>query len=80
VADTVTRHEAWGLGAYSVFLQPGVVLDRAFEVPKVPGVRLHHLITVCLADKGSIEHVVNDAGDAARCQGGSNTATLKDYP
>ncbi|MDR7271121.1 hypothetical protein J2X20_003779 [Pelomonas saccharophila] len=80
VADTVTRHEAWGLGAYSVFLKPDVVLDRAFEVPQVPGVRLHHMITVCLVDKGSIEHVVNDQGDAARCKGGSNTATLKDYP
>jgi hypothetical protein len=80
VADSVTRHEAWGLGIYSVFLKPDVVLDRAIEVPNKPGVRLHHMITVCLVDKGSIEHVVNDAGDAARCKGGSNTATLKDYP
>jgi hypothetical protein len=81
VADTVTRHEAWGLGAYSVFLKPDVVLDRAFEVPEpAPGVRLHHLITVCLVDKGSIEHIVNNAGDSARCQGGSNTATLKEFP
>lgn len=80
VGDAVTRHEAWGLGVYSVFLKPDVVLDRAIEVPDRPGVRLHHMITVCLVDKGSIERVVNDAGDAARCQGGSNTATLKNYP
>ncbi|WP_082567852.1 coagulation factor 5/8 type domain-containing protein [Pelomonas sp. Root1217] len=80
VADTVARHEAWGLGAYSVFLKPDVVLDRAFEAPQAPGVRFHHMITVCLVDKGSIEHVINDVGDAARCQGGSNTATLKSYP
>jgi len=80
VADTVTRHEAWGLGVYSVFLKPDVVLDRAIEASKVPGVRFHHMITVCLVEKGSIEHVVNDASDAARCRGGSNTATLKDYP
>lgn len=80
VADTVTRHQAWGLGVYSVFLQPGVVLDRAIELPVQPGVRLQHAITVCLVDKGSIEHIVNDAGEAARCQGGSNTATLVDYP
>lgn len=79
VADGVTRHEAWGLGVYSVFLKPDVMLDRAIEVPDKPGVRFHHMITVCLVDKGSIEHVINDAGDAARCQGGSNTATLKDY-
>lgn len=80
VADTVTRHEAWGLGVYSVFLKPDVVLDRAFEVSTAPGVRLHHMITVCLVDKGSIERVINDAGEPARCKGGSNTATLKDYP
>ena len=79
----VKRHEAWGLGVYSVFLQPDVVLDRAIEVPdpaQAPGVRLHHMITICLVDKGSIERVINDSGDPARCQGGSNTATLKSYP
>jgi hypothetical protein len=80
VADGVTRHEAWGLGIYSVFLQPDVVLDRAIQVPRRPGVRLHSMITVCLVDKGSIERIVNDAGEPARCQGGANTATLKSYP
>ncbi len=80
VDAAVTRHEAWGLGVYSVFLQPDVVLDRAIEAPQKPGVRFQHMITVCLVDKGSIEHVINDAGDAARCKGGSNTATLKAYP
>jgi len=33
VSDTVTSHEAWGLGIYSVFLRPHVVLTRAIEVP-----------------------------------------------
>lgn len=80
VADSVTRHEAWGLGVYSVFLKPDVVLDRAIEAPEAPGVRLHHMITVCLVDKGSIKRIVNDRGDPARCQGGSNTATLKAFP
>jgi hypothetical protein len=80
VADSVTRHEAWGLGVYSVFLKPDVVLDRAIEVPARPGVRLHSIITVCLVDKGSIERIVNDRGDPARCKGGPNTATLKSFP
>lgn len=80
VADTVTRHEAWGLGVYSVFLQPDVLLDRAIEVPETPGVKLHHMITVCLVDKGSIERIANDKGEPARCQGGPNTATLKEFP
>ncbi|WP_343626515.1 hypothetical protein [Roseateles puraquae] len=80
VDPAVTRHQAWGLGIYSVFLQPGVVLDRAIEAPRAPSVRFQHMITVCLVDKGSIEHLINDVGEAARCQGGSNTATLKAWP
>jgi hypothetical protein len=62
VADTVTTHEAWGLGIYSVFRHPDVVLTRAIEVPKTPGVRFHSMITVCLADKGEIGNVINDTG------------------
>ncbi|MCF8204700.1 MAG: adenylyl cyclase [Methylotenera sp.] len=80
VDPAVTRHQAWGLGIYSVFLQPGVVLDRAIEAPRAPGVRFQHMITVCLVDKGSIEHLINDVGEPARCRGGSNTATLKAWP
>jgi len=79
VADSVKQHEAWGLGAYSVFLKPDVLLDRAIEAPVAPGVRFHHMITVCLVDKGSIEHVINDAGPAARCKE-RNTATLVEWP
>ncbi len=79
VADAVKQHEAWGLGIYSVFLKPDVLLDRAIEAPAADGVRFHHMITVCLVDKGSIEHVINDAGPAARCKSG-NTATLAEWP
>ncbi len=64
VADKVTRHEAWGLGIYSVFLRPNVVLSRAIEVPVNPGVRFHHMITVALGDKGEIGNVINDKGGA----------------
>ncbi len=52
VADSVTRHEAWGLGIYSVFIQPSVVLSRAIEVPPKPGIRFHHMITVALGNHG----------------------------
>jgi hypothetical protein len=62
VADTVTNHEAWGLGIYSVFRHPDVVLTRAIEVPVKPNVRFHHMITVALDDKGEISNVINDAG------------------
>jgi hypothetical protein len=65
VADGVTKHEAWGLGIYSVFRHPDVVLSRAIEVPKKPDVRFHHMITVSLDDKGEISNVINDTGGAA---------------
>jgi len=64
VADKVTGHEAWGLGVYSVFIYPNVVLTRAIETPKNSGVRFHDMITVALGDRGEISHVINDAGGA----------------
>ncbi|HTW81773.1 MAG TPA: hypothetical protein VME23_19650 [Terracidiphilus sp.] len=66
VSDNVNRHEAWGLGIYSVFLKPDVVLSRAIEVPQRPGVRFHDMITVALGNLGEISHVIDDAGEAAR--------------
>jgi hypothetical protein len=64
VADNVTHHEAWGLGIYSVFTKPDVVLTRAIEVPKRSTVRFHDMITVCLGDKGEISNVIDDTGGA----------------
>ena len=64
VADKVTSHEAWGLGVYSVFIYPNVVLTRAIETPKNSSVRFHDMITVALGDRGEISHVINDAGGA----------------
>ncbi len=64
VADSVTRHEAWGLGVYSVFIQPNVNLSRAIEVPRNPGVRFHHMITVALGDHGEISNVIDHKGGA----------------
>lgn len=62
VADSVKHHQAWGLGIYSVFTYPGVVLDHAIEVPKTPGVRFHHIITVALGHHGAIENVIDNTG------------------
>jgi hypothetical protein len=66
VADNVMHHEAWGLGIYSVFRHPGVVLTRAIEAPKRPGVRFHSMITTALDDKGEISNIINDAGGPAK--------------
>jgi hypothetical protein len=65
VAAKVTSHEAWGLGIYSVFRHPNVVLDHAIETPRTPGVRFHHMVTVALDNLGVIDHIINDVGDAA---------------
>jgi ribosomal protein S12 len=62
VANSVKTHEAWGLGIYSVFRHPNVVLTRAIEVPKTPGVRFHHMITVALDNLGEISNVIDDTG------------------
>jgi hypothetical protein len=64
VADGVATHEAWGLGVYSVFTYPDVVLTRAIETPKSPEIRFHHMITVALGDHGAINHVIDDTGEA----------------
>lgn len=66
VADTVREHEAWGLGVYSVFRHPDVVLDHAIEVPQTPGIRFHHMITVALDNLGAIRHVINDTGESTQ--------------
>lgn len=73
VVDTVTSHEAWGLGVYSVFRHPNVTLTRAIEVPHAPGVRFHHMMTVALDDKGEISNVIDD-------KGGPTTITPRNTP
>ena len=64
VADGVTTHEAWGLGVYSVFHTGQIVADNAIETPSVPGVKMHHMVTLRLGwqrDSG-IRHVLNGTG------------------
>jgi hypothetical protein len=66
VADSVTTHEAWGLGSYCFFsTNTSVVNAHAFEVPVKPGVAFHDMVTVSLGGSGTISHVINDNGAAA---------------
>ncbi len=65
VADSVQTHEAWGLGVYSVFRHPNVILTHAIEVPATPNIRFHHMVTIALDNLGEISHVIDDAGGAA---------------
>jgi len=80
VADQVTTHEAWGLGAYSHNnVDPSIVTQRGFEVPRKPGVRMHNLVSVSLGGNGIIRNVINDVGDEAS---GAKTipSYVVDYP
>jgi hypothetical protein len=64
VADTVTTHEAWGLGVYCVFYAAPVVAENAIETPTAPGVKMHHMVTIRLSGKpnSGINHVINGTG------------------
>jgi hypothetical protein len=79
VAGTVTDHEAWGLGIYSVFRHPDVVLSRAIEVPRAPGVRFHHMMTIALDDKGEIFNVIDDKGGPTSIKP-RNTPRVTEFP
>ena len=52
VADTVTTHEAWGLGVYCVLLQSPVVAENAIETPTAAEVKMHHMVTIRLSGAG----------------------------
>jgi len=65
VGDRVRTHTLYGAGVY-VFNQnnPTIHTENGFEVPRTPGVRLHHIMTVNLS-AGTVDHVVNGIGDPA---------------
>ena len=75
VADSVTTHEAWGVGSYCYFnIDPTISADRAFEVPVTPGVKFHDLLTVSLGGNGTINRVINNTGGPA-----AGTATIPSF-
>jgi len=73
VAPHVTRHQGWALGIYQVFGGP---CTRAVKTPEGPGVRFDRVMTTTIVS-GSIDRVVNDAGQPA---GPGETAWLKTFP
>ncbi len=64
VADTVTSHEAWGLGVYAYFRDAAVRANSAVEAPTASGVKFHNLTTVWLNGQAGSEitHVINSLG------------------
>ena len=79
VADRVRRHEAVGMGVYANFTaDPSIALASAIETPEAPGIRVSSVTTISLGGgKGTIAHLVNGAGQAAKP--GSIRQTLADY-
>ena len=80
VADSVAAHEAWGLGIYSVFIQPNVNLSRAIEVPKKAGIKFHHMITVALETHGEISNVIDDKGGPTKTAPHRVTPKVTEFP
>jgi hypothetical protein len=80
VADDVRTHHLYGGGSY-VFNQnnPSIHTENGFEVPKTPGVQLHHILTVNLS-AGTLDHVVNGIGAAADTTKVGAPVFVTDYP
>lgn len=66
VANSVTRHKAWGLGIYGVFIHSSAKCFNAIETPTAPGVALHHMIAIWITGEPGTEitHVINGLGQA----------------
>ena len=80
VGDDVTTHRLWGGGSYVYNRNdPSIVTEHGFEVPEVPGVRLHHLLTVNLG-AGTVRHVVNDVGGQVDNSTTGTPAYVVDFP
>ncbi|MDI1461568.1 discoidin domain-containing protein [Catellatospora sp. KI3] len=67
VANSVTTHEAWGMGSYCYFnVDPTIHAARGFEAPNSAGVKFHSLLTVSLGGNGVIDNVINTTGGPAQ--------------
>jgi hypothetical protein len=76
VADSVTSHQAYGIGVYCFFnVNPSVKLGNAIEVPAsgLNGGMMHDMVTVSLGGVGEITHVLSGWG------GTSNSANSVTY-
>ncbi|MBG0857090.1 RICIN domain-containing protein [Streptomyces spinoverrucosus] len=79
VANSVTSHQAYGLGSYCFFnVNPSVTAERAIEAPNNPNVRFTNMVTVSLGGTGTIRHIVNDRGGPSNST--TNVANLTSYP
>jgi hypothetical protein len=76
VANTVTSHQAYGLGIYSVFNTSNIKCFNTIETPTNQQVNVHDMINVFIGGSGSSDemtHIINGTG--ATLTSGVNTAT-----
>ncbi|WP_433888102.1 RICIN domain-containing protein [Streptomyces sp. CA-111067] len=79
VANTVTSHEAWGVGIYAYLRDhPNLVLGHAIESPSTAGVKFHDMVTTVLGGAGNINHIINQSGPAVTASHSHDTLTS--YP
>jgi hypothetical protein len=65
VADSVTSHQAYGLGVYGVFISSTTACFNAIETPTAAQqVNIHHMINVYITGESgsSMTHIINGTG------------------
>jgi len=74
VANTVTSHQAYGIGIYGVFNTANVKCFNTIETPTNQQVNVHHMINVFISGSGGNEmtHIINGTG--ATITSGNTTA------
>lgn len=85
VADTVTNHEAWGLGIYTAFNTPNLKLTRGIEAPVATGVKFHNMVNAKFnnVSGGVIDYIINNKKDPSGVVMGDFSAgkpRLANYP
>jgi len=81
VADKIKKHEAWGVGVYSVFnrTKEFILLENAILTPLKGNITVHYPFTVNLSRDGGIEHIINGLGGPHTSKD-SRTGSLKALP
>ena len=77
VADSVTSHQAYGLGIYGVFISSTTSCFNAIETPaKAQQVNMHNMINVYITGQGvgEMTHIVNGTGATVGPGYGQTTA------
>jgi hypothetical protein len=67
VADSVTSHEAWGLGIYCVFHKAPAIVDNIIETPVSLENNIHHKVIFWLGgnEESIMKSVINGKGGSA---------------